>query len=852
MVIFGLGCTGTVALRLFAAAGWAVHGTVRTEADRERVLADLGGAVAGVHVFDGDGTDALPESLRAVLPDATHVLATAQPLKTGGLDPVLPALAAAKAGGLLGNVRWVGYLSTSGVYGDHDGGWVDESDAPRPRSPRATRRVMCEAAWLRSGLPVHVFRLPGIYGPNKGVLPKVRAGKARVVVKPRQYFSRVHAADVAGALLASAIRPTADPSRPFCGDAAVFNVADDHPGPQGPVIAFACDLLGVERPAPELFADAAPGMSAMGRSFYAESRRVSSRRIRDVLGFRPAFPGYREGLEASLKEEAEAEAAELVVVARGVRMTPTSAAAARHHMGVLGISDEGDASPAAPPRVLAPGTNATSVEACHPSPSDPLVAPAAGPGPRPWAPDPFAAAEAALPGRLDTGRGVQATLEHIATALRSAVRVLGPPVRPREGAAGPGREVAPWNPGAGVTAIVVDNGSKSPGATLALRRVCRALWDRYGVRAVPASARFSDTVDPATLGGRRGETLRQAMVRTWGCGPGRRIAVVPLFFGPSATVTGWIPKEAQAAAEESEAAGVEPGPVVIAPPLTVPSLAEASRAAWHEGADVEDPEAAAASAVRALTGQAEAEAEAEAACALRAAALDELGAAGVAAAPALPSVLVGRASPPARLGGAAAAVAGPTGRTRLHTSGVDVLALALADRVQDSMGPGPAGRVRVLLCEHGSPSRIVHAVRPVMAARLRTALAARGLAVADVVGCAMERRDGPRFAFSEPMLETALPAAVAAAEADGPGARVVVALLFALPGKHAGPGGDVATIATAALGLSVDGFADEADPHRAALRAKGVEVTDVLGEHPAVQDLLWQRLRVATAAAGWC
>jgi nucleoside-diphosphate-sugar epimerase len=204
----------------------------------------------------------------------------------GGGDPVL-----ARHGADLAAARpdWVGYLSTTGVYGDHQGGWVDEATPLTPSTARGLARVQAEAAWAALGLPLHIFRLAGIYGPGRGPFEKVRNGTARRIVKPGQVFSRTHVDDIAQVLAASIARP--DPG-------AVYNVCDDDPAPPEDVLAHAAELLGLPPP-PEESWDSAD-MTPMARSFYAESKRVRNDRIKRDLGVRLIHPDYRSGLSALL------------------------------------------------------------------------------------------------------------------------------------------------------------------------------------------------------------------------------------------------------------------------------------------------------------------------------------------------------------------------------------------------------------------------------------------------------------------------------------------------------------------------------------------------------------------------
>ncbi|MFZ1481877.1 MAG: SDR family oxidoreductase, partial [Paracoccaceae bacterium] len=213
------------------------------------------------------------------------ILASAAPDAAG--DPFLraaPQIAAAKA-------EWVGYLSTTAVYGDHQGGWVDEDTAPTPASDRGRLRVLAEGQWLATGLAVHVFRLAGIYGPGRGPFEKVRNGSARRIIKPGQVFSRIHVEDIAQVLEASIRRPN---------PGATYNLCDDDPAPPEDVLSEAARLLGL--PEPPAVAYAAAEMSPMARSFYGESKRVSNDRIKRELGVILRHPDYRHGLAALLRD----------------------------------------------------------------------------------------------------------------------------------------------------------------------------------------------------------------------------------------------------------------------------------------------------------------------------------------------------------------------------------------------------------------------------------------------------------------------------------------------------------------------------------------------------------------------
>ena len=278
---FGLGYTARRLAASCAANGWSVAGTVRSPAD----AAILTSAGFRMHVWDG----AAPLAVDAFA-DATHILVSIPP--DGDGDPVLRSHAADLAANTA-SIRWLGYLSTTGVYGDRDGAWVDEDSGLAPTTERGRRRLAAERAWMRlygdAALPLHVFRLAGIYGPGRNALADLQAGRARRIVKAGQVFSRIHVDDIVGVLAASIAAPR--PGR-------VYNVCDDEPAPPQDVVAYAAGILGV--PAPPEIPFAAAELSDMARSFYAESKRVSNVRLRDELGYRLRYPTYREGLTTLL------------------------------------------------------------------------------------------------------------------------------------------------------------------------------------------------------------------------------------------------------------------------------------------------------------------------------------------------------------------------------------------------------------------------------------------------------------------------------------------------------------------------------------------------------------------------
>jgi nucleoside-diphosphate-sugar epimerase len=277
LFIFGLGYSGLEIARLAKAAGWSVAGTCTSEQKAEGLRAQ------GIEAYRFDGAAPLPAK---AMDGASHVLCTIAPGTTG--DPALRICA-----DRLKRARWLGYLSTTGVYGDQGGAWVDEDTPPKPGQPRSIERLAAERAWqalgLEAGVAVDIFRLPGIYGPGRSAVDQAKAGTARRIDKPGQVFSRIHVEDIAGTVLMAI-------SGAHAG--ALYNVADDLPASTSEVVAFACELLG--KPAPPVipWEQAEPTMSAMARSFYAETRRVKNDRIKNELGVVLRYPTYREGLRA--------------------------------------------------------------------------------------------------------------------------------------------------------------------------------------------------------------------------------------------------------------------------------------------------------------------------------------------------------------------------------------------------------------------------------------------------------------------------------------------------------------------------------------------------------------------------
>ncbi len=248
-------------------------------------------SAAGELPFDSS-TGLVPTA--AELQGVSHLLVTAPPDRQGQ-DPCLSSLKPLLDGLQL---QWAGYLSTTGVYGDQHGQWVDESSSPAADLlPRSQARLQCEQDWLTSGWPVQVFRLPGIYGPGRNSLVTLQRGDARHVHKPGQVFCRVHVDDIVGALLHCLRLPAA--KRP-----SIVNVCDNRPAPSSELLGYAAHLLGCPLPQLHWFEAVQDSMSPMALSFWRDNRRVSNRRLTKELGYALLFPSYREGLQACLRAEA--------------------------------------------------------------------------------------------------------------------------------------------------------------------------------------------------------------------------------------------------------------------------------------------------------------------------------------------------------------------------------------------------------------------------------------------------------------------------------------------------------------------------------------------------------------------
>jgi hypothetical protein len=267
MLIFGMGYTATRLAAGLRVQGWQVTGTRRISSGETIAFDDR-------------------HAVLCALDSATHILSSVPPLSEGG-DPVLAAygdiITSSGAG-------WSGYLSSTGVYGDTKGAWVDESATVD--KGRLTARTEADLAWQALRDDVRVFRLPGIYGPGRSALDRVREGKAHRINLTEQIFSRVHVDDIVSAIIAS-----------FGGPAGVFNIADDHPTSQNAVIEHACDILDARWPPLQSLNEAQ--LSPMARGFYAQNRRISNRKAKRLQGWTPAYPTYKQGLAAISVMEAD-------------------------------------------------------------------------------------------------------------------------------------------------------------------------------------------------------------------------------------------------------------------------------------------------------------------------------------------------------------------------------------------------------------------------------------------------------------------------------------------------------------------------------------------------------------------
>lgn len=282
---FGLGYTALALARLLLPLGWQVAGTT-TSPEKQAALKAVG---IDAELFERDRplVDA-----RDSLSDTTHVLVSIPPCTEG--DPAFDVhsedIAAAP------NLKWLGYLSTTGVYGNRDGEWIDETATPAPTSRRGDHRLLAEEEWralhYHTNVPLHIFRLSGIYGPGRSALDSLRAGHARRINKPGHVFNRIHVEDIAATLLASMQNPN---------PGAIYNLADDEPASSADVLSFGSKLI--DMPEPPLIDIDKVDLAPMVRSFYKDNKRIRNDLIKSELGVVLKYPDYRMGLAACLAAE---------------------------------------------------------------------------------------------------------------------------------------------------------------------------------------------------------------------------------------------------------------------------------------------------------------------------------------------------------------------------------------------------------------------------------------------------------------------------------------------------------------------------------------------------------------------
>jgi nucleoside-diphosphate-sugar epimerase len=287
LLCFGLSYTAQHYLAAYGTRFEQVWGTVR---DQNRAAGLNVRAKGNMRALTFDGTS-VSDDLQEAVAQAEAILVSIPPDERG--DPVLAVCGSLLAGSR--QIRTIVYLSTIGVYGNYDGAWIDENSDCRPSEERSRRRLAAERGWqslsARSGLPVAILRLPGIYGPGRNALKSLRHGTAKRIVKTGQVFNRIHVADIAQAINAAFDRRAN----------GIFNIADDEPSPPGDPIVYAAKLLGLEPPPEISFDQARSSMSAMAASFYLDVKRVSNVKLKTVLGVKLHYPTYREGLSALME-----------------------------------------------------------------------------------------------------------------------------------------------------------------------------------------------------------------------------------------------------------------------------------------------------------------------------------------------------------------------------------------------------------------------------------------------------------------------------------------------------------------------------------------------------------------------
>ena len=287
ILCFGYGYTANAVCETLKLSDWSVVGTT-TDESKADLLAE-----SGVKPIVFDSNHPLCNPYEA-LENVTHILLSIPPDDRGDIVYMLHDEDIAR----MKNLEWIGYLSTTGVYGNRDGTWVDETSMPAPTSRRGSLRYKAEQQWLsvvkEFDIPLHIFRLSGIYGPGRSALDSVRAGQSRRIDKPGHAFNRIHIDDIVQTLVASINKPN---------PGAIYNLADDNPAPSHEVIAYACTLLGVDVPELTPFEDA--DLAPMVRSFYKDNKRIRNALIKSELGVQLFHPDYKSGLSACFEAEKE-------------------------------------------------------------------------------------------------------------------------------------------------------------------------------------------------------------------------------------------------------------------------------------------------------------------------------------------------------------------------------------------------------------------------------------------------------------------------------------------------------------------------------------------------------------------
>jgi len=284
---FGFGYTASFLAIKLSAAGCKISGTTTNKAKKKFIKKN------GIASWIFDGNHEIPDPQKK-LKDVTHILLSIPPNGEG--DLVFESHASDLA--QMPNLEWVGYLSTTAVYGNHDGGWVSEETPPAPSSRRGSLRLRAEEQWsslyINEGLPLHIFRLAGIYGPGRSAIDAVRSGNARRIDKPGHVFNRINVEDIVQTLIASMKKPNIG---------SIYNLADDDPAPSHEVIQFACNLTGIE--SPELIEFNQTEMAPIVRSFYKDNKRIDNNKIKRELGVNLLYPDYRSGIRSCLDIEKE-------------------------------------------------------------------------------------------------------------------------------------------------------------------------------------------------------------------------------------------------------------------------------------------------------------------------------------------------------------------------------------------------------------------------------------------------------------------------------------------------------------------------------------------------------------------